>query len=98
MIEENEMSFYVNKNGENIKCEILSLVPGENENETYVSFTDFIDHGDGNNYIQYAKIISNGEDYAIEEFENPEIVKELKDKIVDKMWNDGKSKMEYKYD
>ncbi len=95
---EDELSFYVQKNGENIKCDILALLPGDNDNETYVAFTDFIEQENGNNYMQYAKIINNGDSYSIEEFEDPEIVDKLKTIMAEKIFQSLEEKAGNSYE
>ena len=81
MIDDEELSFYVDKNGQSVKCDILAMLPGENEFETYVAFFDDLDHKT-DNVMQYAKIISNNGTYAIQEFEDDAIVEQLKEKVI----------------
>ena len=80
MIDE-ELSFYVDKNGMKTKCDIIAMISGENENETYVAFVDYLEGN--NNGFQYAKIIKNDDTYSIYEFEDENIVEALKEKISD---------------
>lgn len=77
-----DLSFYVNKDGKSIKCDIVSLIP-DGDNTTYVAFTDYQTDSLGRAYLQYAKIIKNASDYVIEEFDDPEIVSKLLEKIFD---------------
>lgn len=75
-----DLTFYVEENGENIKCDIISMIPGDNDNETYIAFTDY--KKDGNDYcVKYAKIIRSGEEYSIEEFDDDVILEELMSKM-----------------
>lgn len=75
-----ELTFSINKDGQEINCIILSAIPGEYENESYVAFCYETEKNDG---IQYAKIIKNDDIYIIEEFENQIIVDELMNKIIE---------------
>lgn len=77
-----DLSFYVNKDGKSIKCDIVSLIP-EGEDVSYVAFTDYQTDSLGKPYLQYAKIIKNSNDYIIEEFDDPVIVSKLLEKIFD---------------
>ena len=76
-----DLSFYVIKNGEKVKCDVIAMINGENDNETYVAFVDYLESN--NKAIQYAKIIKNNDIYSIHEFENENIVEALKEKIFD---------------
>jgi hypothetical protein len=95
---DDELSFYVEKNGENIKCDILALIPGDNDFETYVAFTDFIEQENGNNYMQYAKIVNHGDSYSIEEFEDEEIVNQLKNIMAEKIFASLEEQAGMKYE
>ena len=78
-----DLTFYVEKDGENIKCDIVSMIKGENDNETYVAFTDYKEK-DGKGYLQYAKIVKLEDgNYSIEKFDDEQILEELKNKVND---------------
>ncbi len=77
-----DLSFYVNKDGKSIKCDIVSLIP-DGDDTTYVAFTDYQVDSLGKPYLQYAKITKKSSDYVIEEFDDPAIVSKLLEKIFD---------------
>ena len=77
---DDELSFYVEKDGESVRCDIVAMIPGEEDYETYVAFVDHLETMKEPE-IQYAKIINMGDSYRIEEFENPAIVDQLKDMV-----------------
>lgn len=79
------MSFYVDKNGKSIRCDILALLPGNNDNETYIAFTDYEEKENNDHYIQYALVIKDNDNYRIEEFEDEDIVSRLKELVADKI-------------
>ena len=77
---DDELSFYVEKDGESVRCDIVAMIPGEEDYETYVAFVDHLETKTDTE-IQYAKIIGVGDTYRIEEFENPVIVDQLKEMV-----------------
>lgn len=89
----NDLSFYVNdNNGNSIKCDIISMIPGENDNETYVAFTDYIDINNEPS-IKYAKIVKYLDDYSIEEFDDENILEQLRNKMSEDIMNYIKENM-----
>lgn len=89
-----DLTFYVEQDGENIKCDIVSMIKGSNDNETYVAFTDYKDH-----YLQYAKIIKTEEgNYLIEKFDDESIINELKNKVSDDISTFVGNNMENNYE
>ena len=93
----NDLTFYVEKNGEIIKCDIISMIPGENNNETYIAFTDYIENENGPS-IQYAKIVKQDDNYSIEEFDDDIILEQLQDKMNEDIVKFIKENMENNYE
>ncbi len=90
-----ELSFNINKDGKEIECKILALINGENENESYIAFCYA---NEVNNYVQYAKVIKNNNEYSIEDFENEEIVNRLMSKIIERVSDETFSYLENNYE
>ena len=78
-----DLSFIINKDGQDVKCDIISLVNGETEDETYIAFTDHTKDESNHEFLQIAKVIKNGDEYVI----NDDINKDYVKKLVDKMYN-----------
>ena len=78
-----DLNFTINKDGQDVKCDIISLINGEFENETYIAFTDHTKDESNKEFLQIAKVIKNGDEYIISDDINKEYVK----KLVDKMYN-----------
>jgi len=78
-----DLYFTINKDGQDVKCDIISLINGEDENETYIAFTDHTKDENNQEYLQIAKVIKNGDQYII----NDDIKKEYVKNLVDKMYN-----------
>ena len=83
---DNKMDFYVSKDDKTIKCNIVSLIPGDNELINYIAFTDYTYLDDGSFYLQYAKLIKNDDNYIIEEFEDDAIVAKLVEKLEENLF------------
>ena len=79
-----DLSFFINIDGKEIKCHIVSMINGENSDETYVAFIDG-EIEDKNKSLQYAKIIKNNDEYIFEPFENEEMCESLSKKIIDNL-------------
>ena len=88
-----KLTFYVFKNGEQIECTILAHIRGEANNISYVAFNDGLDTD-----VQYAKIIKNGNQYMIDEFDNLGIVEQLKNMIIDEINKDTFTYLENNYE
>ena len=92
-----DLTFYVEKNGQKIKCDIISMIPGESDNETYIAFTDYIEDENGPS-IQYAKVVKYDNNYSIEEFDDEIILEQLRDKMNDDIIKFYKENMENIYE
>jgi hypothetical protein len=74
----------INEEGKPIECELLSLLPNpEDENSPYIAYTDF-DTSKGYK-ILCGQLVENEEGYTINKIEDDVIIDELKAKISDDM-------------
>jgi hypothetical protein len=92
-----DLSFFVEKDGKTIKCDIISMIPGENDNETYIAFTDYIEENNEPS-IKYAKIIKKDNNYSIEDFNDELILEQLQNKMNEDIMNFIKENMENSYE
>lgn len=72
----------INENGQKIECELLSLLPNpEDENSPYIAYTDF-DISNGYR-ILCGQLVENNEGYTINKITDDYIIDELKTKVSD---------------
>jgi len=74
-----EMNFTItNDNGLEVKCDVLSVI-NDDENKTYVLYTDYT-LNDNNEYNIYAsEMLSEGTDFKLEEIENLDLIPGLQE-------------------
>ncbi len=77
-----DITFSINKDGKIIECHVASIIPGDNDNESYILFVD--PESDG---LSYGKITKNNEEYKLEEFNDENIINELAKKLFDNISN-----------
>ena len=66
-------------NGEDITCDILSVVPNEaNLDEPYVVFTDYMLDEDDEFVLEYGKIVKDGEDFNLVRVSDPKEIDIIK--------------------
>ena len=71
-------------NGEDITCDILSVVPNEaNLDEPYVVFTDYMLDEDDEFVLEYGKIVKDGEDFNLVRVSDPKEIDIIKDGLKD---------------
>ena len=71
-------------NGEEITCDIISVVPNEkNEDEPYVVFTDYMLDEDDEFVLEYGKLVKDGEDFNLVRVEDPKEIDIIKDGLKD---------------
>lgn len=82
-----DLSFDVlDDNGNTVKCDILSVVPNEeNKDETYVVFTDYMLDENDEFILQYGKVIENNGEYSLETINDPKIIDLIKDSLNDEI-------------
>ena len=71
-------------NGEDITCDILSVVPNEaNLDEPYVVFTDYMLDEDDEFVLEYGKLVKEGEDFNLVRVSDPKEIDIIKDGLKD---------------
>ena len=80
-----DLSFTVtDDNGEEVTCDIVSVVPNEqNEDEPYVVFTDYMLDDDDEFVLEYGKLVKEGEDYKIIRIDDPREIELIRDGLKD---------------
>ena len=80
-----DLSFTVkNEDGEEIICDVLSVVPNEeNKNEPYVVFTDYLLDDNDEFILQFGRIIEDNGEYKLLGIEDKEIIKEIRNQLGD---------------
>ena len=75
-----DLSFTVtNDNGEEITCDIVSVVPNpDNDDNPYVVFTDYMLDENDEFVLQYGKLLKEGEDYTLVGVTDPKEVDFIK--------------------
>ena len=80
-----DLSFTVkDDDGEDIICDILSVVPNEdNDEEPYVVFTDYMLDENDEFVLQYGKIVEENGEYTLQKVDDPKVVDLIKDGLKD---------------
>ncbi len=80
-----DLSFTVrNKDGDEVICDIVSVVPNEeNPDEPYVVFTDYMLDENDEFVMQYGKVIEMNGEYVLKTVEDANIVDKIKDALSD---------------
>lgn len=80
-----DLSFTIkDDNGEDITCDILSVVPNEaNLDEPYVVFTDYMLDEDDEFVLEYGKLVKEGEDFNLVRVSDPKEIDIIKDGLKD---------------
>lgn len=80
-----DLSFTVkNKNGEDVICDVVSVVPNEaNAEEPYVVFTDYMLDENDEFVMQYGKVIEVDGDFVLKTVSDPSIIEKIKDSLSD---------------
>lgn len=83
-----DLSFTVNKDGVDLTCDVLSVVPNEeNENEPYVVFTDYLLDENNEFILQYGKVIEVEGEYVLKNIEDETIIEKIKNALNDDVVN-----------
>ncbi len=84
-----DLSFTVNKGGVEIICDILSVIPNEeNSNEPYVVFTDYMLDENDEFVLQYGKVVEpEPEEYILQNIEDESIISKIKEALNDDIVN-----------
>ena len=80
-----DLSFTVkDDDGEDIICDILSVVPNDdNDEEPYVVFTDYMLDENDEFVLQYGKIVEENGEYTLQKVDDPKVVDLIKDGLKD---------------
>lgn len=80
-----DLSFTVtNDDGIEVECDILSVVPNEdNKEEPYVVFTDYMLDEDDEFSLQFGKIVEENGEYALKSINDPAIIKLIREQLTD---------------
>lgn len=80
-----DLSFTVkDEDGNDVICDIISVVPNENNSEEpYVVFTDYMLDEDNEFVMQYGKVINENGEYSLQSVEDPKEIDLIKDSLKD---------------
>lgn len=69
-----EINFTItNPDGIEVKCDVLSII-NDDENKTYLLYTDYTFNKDNEYNIYVSQIINNGDDFTLEEIDNLDLI------------------------
>lgn len=81
-----DLSFTIkNKDGLEVICDILSVVPNEDTNEPYVVFTDYMLDENNEFVLQYGKLVKINDDYVLKVIDDESVVASIKEKLQDEV-------------
>ena len=82
-----DLSFDVkNSSGEELTCDILSIVPNEeNKNEPFVVFTDYLLDENDDFILHFGKIMEENGEYQLLEIEDIETIQKIKEQLGDEI-------------
>ncbi len=80
-----DLSFTIkDKDGQDVVCDIVSVVPNEeNEDEPYVVFTDYMLDENDEFIMQYGKIVEENGNFALKTIEDQNIIDKIKELLAD---------------
>jgi uncharacterized protein YrzB (UPF0473 family) len=83
-----DMNFTIlDNNGKEVFCDIISLIPNEDNTKTYVVFTDYSKDEDDNIVFMYGNLVIDGEDINLERNVSEDEVTYIKSKLGDDFCN-----------
>ena len=82
-----DLSFTItNDNGMEVICDIVSVVPNdENKEEPYVVFTDYMLDNNNEFVMQYGKVIEVDGEYVLKRIEDEQVVNKIKEALKDEV-------------
>lgn len=81
-----DLSFTIkNKEGLEVICDIVSVVPNEDTNEPYVVFTDYMLDENNEFVLQYGKLVKIDDEYVLKVIDDKEVVALIKEKLQDEI-------------
>ena len=80
-----DLSFTIkNDDGEDVICDIISVVPNEdNQDEPYVVFTDYMLDSNDEFVMQYGKVIEIDGEFVLKTINDENVVNKIKDALSD---------------
>ena len=80
-----DLSFeVVNDDGLEVECDILSIVPNEeNKNEPFVVFTDYMLDENDEFVLQFGKVIEEDGKYLLEKVNDKDTVMKIREQLTD---------------
>ncbi len=80
-----DLSFTIkNDDGEDVICDIISVVPNEdNQDEPYVVFTDYMLDSNDEFVMQYGKVIEIDGEFVLKTINDDNVVNKIKDALSD---------------
>ena len=80
-----DLSFTVkDEDGNDVICDIVSVVPNENNSdEPYVVFTDYMLDEDDEFVLQYGRVVKENGEYILHSVEDPKEIDLIKDSLKD---------------
>ena len=81
-----DLSFTLkNKDGLDVICDIVSVVPDEETEETYVVFTDYLLDENNEFIMQYGKLVKIDDEYVLKVIDDENVIKMIKEKLQDEI-------------
>ena len=80
-----DLSFEVlNDDGIEVECDILSIVPNENnQNEPFVVFTDYMLDEDDEFVLQFGKVVEENGKYLLERVNDKDTIMKIREQLTD---------------
>jgi hypothetical protein len=82
-----DLSFKVTlDNGEEIECDIVSVVPNpNNKEEPFVVFTDYLLDENNEFVLQYGKVIKENDEYVLKTVNDESVIDLIKEQLTDEI-------------
>lgn len=81
-----DLSFTIkNKEGLDVICDIVSVVPNDDGDEPYVVFTDYLMDENDEFIMQYGKLVKVDDDYVLKVVDDEKVIELIKEKLQDEV-------------
>ena len=81
-----DLSFTIkNKEGLDVICDIVSVVPNDDGDEPYVVFTDYLMDENDEFIMQYGKLVKVDDDYVLKVVDDEKVIELIKEKLQDEI-------------
>lgn len=81
-----DLSFTIkNKEGLDVICDIVSVVPNDDGDEPYVVFTDYLMDENDEFIMQYGKLVKVDDDYVLKVVDDENVIELIKEKLQDEV-------------